>query len=177
MLMIIIMTIMNMQNELYTIQFSHHLMTSLQQSPGSNHGTQNSQILRVLQYSRTRPNSQISSAPGQERIQTYGKWEAKIPAPWKIPICIVIMRSYGMEYFHWTAWAGCLALLPPSSCPPAYQMSMGNWKVFGFLATTTNISVINILLVLNPKHSTYWEQIYSIAAKTRTCAYIITSLF
>jgi len=26
---------------------------------------------------------------------------------------------YGMEYFHWPAWASCLAVLPPSSCTPA----------------------------------------------------------
>jgi len=26
----------------------------------------------------------------------------------------------GMEYFHWAAWASCLAVLPPSSCTPAH---------------------------------------------------------
>jgi len=31
-------------------------------------------------------------------------------------------------------------------------------KVLGFIATTENISVINILLVLNAKHSSYWEE-------------------
>jgi len=31
-------------------------------------------------------------------------------------------------------------------------------KVLDFLATTENISVINILLVLNPKHCSYWEE-------------------
>jgi len=31
-------------------------------------------------------------------------------------------------------------------------------KVLDFLATTKNISVINILLVLNPKHSSCWEE-------------------
>jgi len=31
-------------------------------------------------------------------------------------------------------------------------------KVLDFSATTENISVINILLVLKPKHSSYWEE-------------------
>jgi len=31
-------------------------------------------------------------------------------------------------------------------------------KVLDFLATTENISVINTLLLLNPKHSSYWEE-------------------
>ena len=31
-------------------------------------------------------------------------------------------------------------------------------KVLEFLATTKTISVINILLILNPKYSSYWEE-------------------
>jgi len=31
-------------------------------------------------------------------------------------------------------------------------------NVLDFIATTKNISVINILLVSNPKHSSYWEE-------------------
>jgi len=57
-----------------------------------------------------------------------------------------------MEYFH------CLAVLPASSCTP-HQPNMGDWKkVLDFLATTKNISVITILLVLNPKHTSYWDE-------------------
>jgi len=38
-------------------------------------------------------------------------------------------------------------------------VNMGNWrKVLEFLAMTENISVINILLTLNAKHSNYWEE-------------------
>jgi len=33
-------------------------------------------------------------------------------------------------------------------------------KIIDFIATTKNISVINMLLVLNPKHSSYWEENY-----------------
>jgi len=36
---------------------------------------------------------------------------------------------------------------------------MGDWKrVLDFIAMTESISVINVLLVLNPKHSSYWEE-------------------
>jgi len=36
---------------------------------------------------------------------------------------------------------------------------MRNWeKVLDFIATTENISVINILPVSNPKHDSYWEE-------------------
>jgi len=63
-----------------------------------------------------------------------------------------------MEYLHWPAWAGCLALLPPSSCTPAHQPKHGRLgKVLDFLATTKNIGVTDILLILNPKHSSYCE--------------------
>jgi len=31
-------------------------------------------------------------------------------------------------------------------------------KVFNFIAKTKKISVINILVILNPKHSSYWEE-------------------
>jgi len=31
-------------------------------------------------------------------------------------------------------------------------------KVLDFIATTENIGVISILLVLNPKHNSYWEE-------------------
>jgi len=31
-------------------------------------------------------------------------------------------------------------------------------EVLDFLATTKNITVISILLILNPKHNSYWEE-------------------
>jgi len=49
-------------------------------------------------------------------------------------------------------------VLPPSSCTPAQQLNMGDWKKsLIFLETTKNISVIDILL-LNSKHDSYWEE-------------------
>jgi len=54
---------------------------------------------------------------------------------------------------------GCLSGSAPSqllyNCSSAAYENLE--KVLDFLATTENISVINILL-LNPKHSSYWEE-------------------
>jgi len=52
-----------------------------------------------------------------------------------------------------SAWLGsCLA-------PAHHWLNTGDWKkVLDFLLTTKNISVINILLMVNPKYSTYWEE-------------------
>jgi len=60
-----------------------------------------------------------------------------------------------MEYFHWPAWDLCLAVLPPSFCSSAEYEKLD--EVLDFIATTENVSVINILLILNQKHSSYWE--------------------
>jgi len=59
-----------------------------------------------------------------------------------------------MEYFLWSAWASCLAVLPPSSCTLAHSLNMGDWRK----SLTSLIPVINILLILNPKPSSYWEE-------------------
>jgi len=58
-----------------------------------------------------------------------------------------------MEYFHWLAWASCLAMLPPRSRMPAEYEKLE--KVLDFLATTIDVRIINILLIVNPKHSSY----------------------
>jgi len=58
------------------------------------------------------------------------------------------------------ATSGWLPGLAPSqllhTCSLAEQEKLK--KVFDFLVTVENISVINILLSLNPKHSSYWEK-------------------
>jgi len=47
-------------------------------------------------------------------------------------------------------------MLSPSTCSLAEYKKLE--KVLDFLSTTENISVINILLILNPKHSSYCEE-------------------
>jgi len=55
-----------------------------------------------------------------------------------------------------TVWlSGCAHSQLPHTGSPAEH---GKREVLDFLATTTNISVINILLVFNPKHSSHWEE-------------------
>jgi len=55
---------------------------------------------------------------------------------------------------------GCLPGCAPSQllhpCSSAEYEKLE--KVLDFLATTKNISVIDSLLVLNPKHSSYWQK-------------------
>jgi len=63
---------------------------------------------------------------------------------------------YSMEYFHWPAWVSCLAMIPPSSCKFAQELNMRNQKKdLNFLETAIIITVTNMLLILNPKHSSY----------------------
>jgi len=67
--------------------------------------------------------------------------------------------AYGTEYFRWPSWPSYLAVLPPSSSTPARWLNLRNCKeVLDFLATAKPVSVTNILLILKPKHSTYWEE-------------------
>jgi len=58
-----------------------------------------------------------------------------------------------MEDFNWPAWAPFQLL---HSCSLAKHRKLE--RVLDFLPTTKNITVINILLILNPKHSSYWEE-------------------
>jgi len=55
---------------------------------------------------------------------------------------------------------GCLSGYAPSQllhiCSLAEYEKLE--KVLGFTATTQNIRVTNILIVLNPKYSSYWEE-------------------
>ena len=61
-----------------------------------------------------------------------------------------------IEYFHWPPWTICLATLPPTSFTPTEYEELE--KAFDFIAATEIISVINILLVLNQKNSSCWEE-------------------
>jgi len=55
---------------------------------------------------------------------------------------------------------GWLPGCAPSQLLHAYSLAEHGRleKVLDFIATTESISVINVLLVLNPKHSNYWEE-------------------
>jgi len=51
---------------------------------------------------------------------------------------------------------GCAPSQLPHSCSSTEHGRLE--KVLDFISTTEHISVTNILLVLNPKHSSYWEE-------------------
>jgi len=53
---------------------------------------------------------------------------------------------------------GCLPGYAPSQLLHTLAEYGRLEKVLDFIATTENISVINILLALNPKHCSYWEE-------------------
>ena len=132
-ILIIVMIVMHMQNKLCTIQFF---------SPPNN------------QF--TAPPKKVQT-PGQERIQKHPrkqKSQKKI-SPW--PTSFI--------NWAWPLWYGKfpLAILGYlSGCAPSQflhtcSLTGKTGKSPLFIATTENISVINILL-LNPKHSSYWEE-------------------
>jgi len=75
-----------------------------------------------------------------------------------------------VEYSHWPAWAGCLALLHLSSGTPPHQLNMTNWKkVLDFLATTENISVLSTLCLYQIQTTAATgRKINSFPAKIRT---------
>jgi len=107
-LLVIVMIIMNMQNQPYTIPFSHCLMTSSQPVPQQ----------RPLQpgirgFCELHKTPERDRIPGKERIQTHGR--EKIPAPWPTPIYKLSRMS--------TVWQispgqfGCL-----SGCAPSHLL-------------------------------------------------------
>jgi len=59
-----------------------------------------------------------------------------------------------------TGQPGCLPGRAPSQL--LHTCSLAEYrkpeKVLDFTATTANVSVINSPLILNPKHSSYWEE-------------------
>jgi len=141
---------MNMQNKLYTIQFSHHLMTDLQPVRKQQSWNLKSWILKISQNSQKRLNSQKCSDSQTRENSNPGKREREVPAPWPTPICKMNNDAYGVEYFHWPAWAGCLAVISPSSC--THLLVSWIWetgkKDLDYRATTKNFGVVNILPVL-----------------------------
>jgi len=59
-----------------------------------------------------------------------------------------------------TGQLGCLSVCAPSQ--PLHTCSVAEYEKLGtvldYIATTEKITVINSLLILNLKHSSYWEK-------------------
>jgi len=82
--------------------------------------------------------------------------DSLLPA-WATPICKLSMLS-----MVWNISIGQLGLAAwlYSLPAPAHLLISWIWEtgyVLDFIATAKNISVINILPLLNPKYSSYWE--------------------
>jgi len=109
-------------------------------------------------------NSPISQNSPNSRKKRLNSWESlnsrkkRIAAPQPTPI-----HKLSRTPMVWNISVGQLGWL--SGCAPSQLLHTcslaehGKLKeVLNFLATAKNISVINILLVLNPKRSSYWEE-------------------
>jgi len=103
-------------------------------------------------------NSQKSANSQTREDSNSVKKKEQTPASWPTHFHKPIMMSWH-GICPLASSALCLSVLLPSSCTPPHQLNMRNWrKVLDFVATTANIRVINILLLLNLKHSSYWEK-------------------
>jgi len=155
-LLLLIMIIMNMQNKLYTIQFSYHPMTGSHLVP-----KQRLQILERADFAifmKFPKKTKLLEKFREEGMRTHRK-EKKIAAPQPTTVYKLSMKS-----MVWNISIGQLGLAVPGSSPSQllHTSSLAEYgrqeNVLDFLVTTENISVISILLVLNPKHSSYWEE-------------------
>jgi len=147
-----------MQNKQYIIEFFFSLpnyrLHSL--SPSSDHRT-----CRTCRAPRIGGSHAFCRAPRcQGTHQTHGKSQShgkrfelteKSFCPLANPHLYTEHDIYGMEYFHWPAWAICLALLPSQLISRTEESE----KVLDLLATAKKKIVINIFLILNPKHKSY----------------------
>jgi len=135
-----------MQNKLYTIQFSWHPMTDSQSVP-----EQQSQNPKIVNFGKLPKKTELTEKvqpPGQERIQIHENEKSrKLCAPPPTPIHKLSMPSM--------VWNISVDQLRLETCSLAEYGELE--EVLDFIATTENVSVTNILLIVNPKHSIYWE--------------------
>jgi len=84
--------------------------------------------------------------------------EQKSPCPLANPFHKLSMMSivWNISIGQLGHLSGCAPLQLVQTCSLAEYEKLE--KVLDFIATTKSIRVINILFVLNPKHSSYWEE-------------------
>ena len=156
------MTANDNHNNKYANQTIHNFLTTQwpirSQSLSSNHGTWNSRFYKFRKIPKK------DWIPRKVQTQTRGDLNS-----WKRQKLIPVPTSQP-PFINW-AWRPWYEVLPPASlgwlppCAPSQLLRSCSLaehekldKVPDSLATTENISVTNILLVLNPKHSYYWEE-------------------
>jgi len=148
------MIIMNIQNKLYTTQSLTTRWSICSQSPSSNCRTPNSQILQILQNSPKTPNSQKRKESNSQKTRTADSFLPPRPTPIHQLSTTPTVWSISTGQPGWLSACAPAQLLPSCSSPQRRRLE----KVFDFTATTENTSVTNILLILNPKHSSYLEE-------------------
>ena len=148
----------NTQHNFLTTQWLIH-----SQSPSSNRRSWKSQILWILQN--------FPPKKGQTHWKVWTPWtkehsnlKKKKKQRWFLsPSQPPFINSachlwYGI--FPLASWVQLSGCVPSHSCTPAHWLNMGLEDILEIPATTKNISIINVLLVLNPKHSSYSEENY-----------------
>jgi len=145
-----ILLLLKMQNILYTIWFSHDPVTDLQPVPEQRSLKpqltnfrmlpKNTELLEKLKLPEKKKDSRKKGflTPGQPLFINWA-WH-----PWH---GIFPLASLGQL-------PGCA----PSQLLHTWSLAERNKRILDFLAATKTISGSNILRVLNPKHSSYWEE-------------------
>jgi len=116
------MITMNMQNKLYTIQF-YHRDDRLRVSPWAAIAEPRTHRFCILHKT---PENNLT--PREDQTPRQEKQGKKDSCPLAKPQSSTEHDIYGMEYFHWPAWASCLAILPLSYCTLAHELNRRSWK-------------------------------------------------
>ena len=155
-ILIIAMLIMNVQTKLYTILFFLTTQRPIHsQSLSSDCGMPNSQILRNS-WKKDRTASKVWT-PRWERIQTHRSWRRKIAScPPANPHSYTEHDICGVEYFHGAAWLAVWLCFLPAPAHLLISWNMGVWESLWFHSNTWKLQcIINILFILNQKHSSW----------------------
>ena len=156
-LLLLLLIIMNMQNKLYTISFFYYPMTDSQPIPKQWLLNPETHEFREIPKEDWTPGKVWT--PRQERIQTHGSEKEEIPntRPTVIPKLSVISMV-------WNTSSGQLGLAAWLCSLPAPAHMFASWiweigkKVLDLIATTKNVNIVNISLILNRKNNSYCEE-------------------
>jgi len=112
-----VLILMNMQNKIHAIQFSHHLMNDSQSVP-----EQWSQNPKIMNFTKFQKKFKLPHQRGSELTET--KRAESFPTPSQRPF---LNWAQGLWYgiFPLPSWAICLAVLPPA---PAHLLVSWMWE-------------------------------------------------
>jgi len=117
----------------------------------------NPEVADFCEFCKTHKKDQVSENLNSQRREDLNsqKRESKIPARQPTPIHKLRMKSVvcNTSIGHLGYPSGYAHAQLLLTCSLAEYVKLE--KILGFIATTKNLSVVNILLLLNPKHSSY----------------------